>query len=93
MAAALTADVLEDQLAVALVRVLAAANKQASKSGVDIAENFITITITQRSVNGGVIWRVNYSAKNYVARRGGDLIVDVGQRWHNQTSASPAMMA
>ena len=75
MAATLTTDVLEDQRAVSLARVLAAANKQARQSGIDAAENFITIT--QRPVNGDVIWRVNYSAKNYVARRGGDLIVDV----------------
>lgn len=62
MAATLTADVLEDQLAVSLARVLAAANKQARQSGIDAAENFITIT--QRPVNGGVIWRINYSAKD-----------------------------
>jgi hypothetical protein len=55
--------------------VLAAANKQARQSGVDAAENFITIT--QRAVNGGVIWRINYSAKDSVGRRGGDLIVEV----------------
>jgi hypothetical protein len=75
MAATLTADVLEDQLAVSLARVLAAANKQARQSGVEAAENFITIT--QRPVNGDVIWRINYSAKDSVGRRGGDLIVDV----------------
>lgn len=75
MAATLTADVLEDQLAVSLARVLAAANKQARQSGVEAAENFITIA--QRSVNGDVIWRINYSAKDVVGRRGGDLIVDV----------------
>lgn len=75
MAATLTADVLEDQLAVSLARVLAAANKQARQSGVEAAENFITIA--QRPVNGDVIWRINYSAKDVVGRRGGDLIVDV----------------
>lgn len=75
MTATLTADVLEDQLAVSLARVLAAANKQARQSGIDASENFITIT--QRPVNGGVIWRINYSPKDSVGRRGGDLIVDV----------------
>lgn len=58
-----------------LARVLAAANKQARQSGVEAAENFITIA--QRPVNGNVIWRINYSAKDSVGRRGGDLIVDV----------------
>jgi len=78
MAATLTADVLEDQLAVSLARVLAAANRQASQSGINTAENFITIS--QRSSNGDVIWRVNYSAKDSVGRRGGDLIVDVDEK-------------
>lgn len=71
----LTADVLEDALAVSLARVLAAANKQARQSGIDVAENLITIT--QRSTNGDLIWRINYSPKNYAGRRGGDLIVEV----------------
>ena len=75
MAATLTADMLEDQLVVSLARALAAANKQARQSGVNAAENFITIT--QRPVNGGDIWRINYSAKDCVGRRGGDLIVEV----------------
>ena len=78
MDARLTADVLEDQLAVSLARVLAVANREAQHRGVDAAESFITIS--QRSSNGDVIWRVNYSAKDAVSRRGGDLIVDVDGR-------------
>lgn len=78
MAAILSADVLEDQLAVSLARVLAAANRQAHQSGIDATESFITIS--QRSSNGEVIWRVNYSARDAVGRRGGDLIVDVDGR-------------
>jgi len=60
---------------VSLARILAAANKQALQSGINAAESFITIS--QRSSNGEVIWRVNYSAKDVVGRRGGDLIVDI----------------
>ncbi len=78
MAATLTEDVLEDQLALSLARVLAAANRQARQSGINTAENFITIS--QRSSNGDVIWRVNYSAKDSVGRRGGDLVVDVDEK-------------
>ena len=78
MAATLTADVLEDQLAVSLARIVAAANKQAHQSGINAADSFITIS--QRSSNGEAIWRVNYSAKDVVGRRGGDLIVDVDGR-------------
>ena len=75
MAATLTADVLEDQLAVSLARVLAAANRQARQSGIDLSASFITIS--QRSSNGEVVWQVNYSPREVVGRRGGDLIVDV----------------
>ena len=78
MAATLTADVLEDQLAVSLARVLAAANRQARQSVINTAENLITIS--QHPSNGEVIWRVNYSAKDCVGRRGGDFIVDVDEK-------------
>ena len=78
MAATLTADVLEDQLAVSLACILATANKQAHQSGINANESFITIS--QRPSNAEAIWRVNYSAKDVVGRRGGDLIVDVNGR-------------
>ena len=78
MAATLTRDVLEDQLAVSLAMVLAAANREALQSGIDATQS--SISISQRSSNGEVIWRVNYSAKEAVGRRGGDLIVDVDGR-------------
>ena len=78
MAATLTADVLEDELALSLTRILATANKQAHQWCISAAESFITIS--QRSSNGEAIWRVNYSAKDVVGRRGGDLIVDVDGR-------------
>ena len=61
MAATLTRHVLEDQLAVSLAMVLAAANREAHQSGTDATQS--SISISQRSSNGEVIWRVNYSAK------------------------------
>ncbi len=75
VATTLTADVLQDDLAVSLARVMAAANKKARESGVDVLQSLITIT--QHSLNGGSLWRINYGPKDYVGRRGGDLIVDV----------------
>jgi hypothetical protein len=75
VATTLTADVLQDDLAVSLARVLAAANKKASESGVDVLQSLITIT--QRSLNSDLLWRINYGPKDYAGRRGGDLIVDV----------------
>jgi hypothetical protein len=75
MAAALTADVLQDNLAISLARALAAANKRARESGVEVLQSLITIT--QCPFNGGLVWRINYGPKDYVNRRGGDFIVEV----------------
>ena len=74
MSATLTADVLQDDLAVLLARVLATANKRARESGVDVLQSFITIT---QSFENGPRWRVNYGPKDYIGRRGGDLIIEV----------------
>ncbi|MCL4505667.1 MAG: hypothetical protein M1140_06545 [Chloroflexi bacterium] len=74
MSATLTADVLQDDLAVLLARVLATANKRARELGVDVLQSFITIT---QSFENGPRWRINYGPKNYIGRRGGDLIIEV----------------
>jgi hypothetical protein len=75
MAATLTAEVFQDELAMSLARVMAVANKRARESGVDLLHSLITIT--QRSFNGGLLWRINYGPQDYVGRRGGDFIVEV----------------
>jgi hypothetical protein len=75
MVATLTAEVLEDDIAVSLARAMAAANKRARELGVDALQTLITIT--QRSLNGSLVWRINYGPKDYVGRRGGDLIIEV----------------
>lgn len=74
MAAVLSSDVLQDNLAVSLARVIAAANKRASELGVDALQSIITVT---QMTNGEACWRVNYGPKDYIGQRGGDLIVDV----------------
>ena len=74
MSATLTADVLQDDLAMLLARVLATANKRARELGVDVLQSFITIT---QSFENGPRWRINYGPKNYIERRGGDLIIEV----------------
>ncbi|MBM3130025.1 MAG: hypothetical protein FJ009_15560 [Chloroflexi bacterium] len=81
MAAVLTADVLQDEVAVSLARVVAAANARAREAGVDLRQSLVSIT--QQSFDGGLIWRVNYGPRDYVSRRGGDFIVEV-----DPTSAS-----
>jgi hypothetical protein len=75
MATVLTEDVLQDDIAVSLARVIAAANKRAGELGVDVLASIITVS--QLPVNNDFLWRVNYGPKNYVGQRGGDLILDV----------------
>jgi hypothetical protein len=75
MAVELTAEVLQDDIAVSLARVIAAANKRARELGVDVVQSLITIT--QLPLNGSLLWRINYGPKDYVGRRGGDLIMEV----------------
>lgn len=68
-------DILDDALAVSLARMLAAANKRARELGVDAKQ--CSISIAQNGLDTDANWRVNYGAKDYVGRRGGDLIIDV----------------
>lgn len=75
MTVTLKSEIVEDALEISMARALAAANKRASKLGVNLIQ--IIITITHCSVNGGVFWRVNYGPKDYIGRRGGDLIIEV----------------
>ena len=63
-----------DEMAVSLARVMAVANKRARESGIDLQS---LITITQRSFNSSLVWRINYGPKDYVGRRGGDLMIEV----------------
>jgi len=75
MTTTLTDEVLQDDMAVSLARATATANKRARELGVDIIQSLITIT--QHSSNGGLLWRINYGPKDYIGRRGGDLIIEV----------------
>lgn len=75
MAETLNAEILQDNLALSLARALAAANKKARELGIDVVQSLISIT--QLTLNGGSLWRINYGPKDYVNRRGGDLIIDV----------------
>ncbi len=81
MQTTLSADVLEDAIAVSLARAMASANKRALEEGVDVPQSLITIS--QRFFNGDTLWRINYAQKKYVGRRGGDLIIEVDQSGAN----------
>ena len=75
MTTTLTAEVLQDEIAVSLARVLAVANRYAREIGVDLLQSLITVT--QCPFDGRSIWRINYGPRDYVGRRGGDLIIEV----------------
>ena len=75
MTTTLGAEVLQDDIAVSLARVIASANKRARELGVDVPQS--VISITQHSANGGWLWRISYGPKDCVGRRGGDLTVEV----------------
>lgn len=75
MSAVLSSDVLQDDVAVTAARAIAAANKHARELNVDVVQSIISLT--QHDRDGSWVWRVNYGAKDYIGRRGGDLIVDV----------------
>jgi len=74
MGATLSADVLEDDMAISLARVLASANRRARELNIDVPESLITIT---QLIDNVPCWRINYGPKDYVGRRGGDLVIEV----------------
>ena len=73
--ATLSTDVLQDDIAVSLARVMTTANKRARELGVDILQSLITIT---QHFENGLLWRINYGPKDYIGKRGGDLMIEVG---------------
>jgi hypothetical protein len=78
MTTRLTADVLQDDLAISLARAIAVANKKARELGIDVAQSLISIV--QQPQNGNSIWQINYGVQDYVNRRGGDVLVEVDMR-------------
>ena len=75
MSAVLSSDVLQDDVAVTAACAIAAANKRARELNVDVMQSIISLT--QHDRDGSWVWRVNYGAKDYIGRRGGDLMVEV----------------
>ena len=75
MAATLAPEVYRDDIALSLARVMATANARARELGVDATQSLITVT--QRPDENRLLWRVSYGPKDYIGRRGGDLILDI----------------
>ncbi len=75
MPGVLSNETLQDEIAVSVARVLASANRKAKELGVDVQTSLITVS--QHLTNGVWLWRVHYGARDYVGRRGGDLMIDI----------------
>lgn len=75
MATVLSDETLQDEIAVSVALVLASANRKAKELGVDVQTSLITVS--QHLTKGIWLWRVHYGARDYVGRRGGDLIIDI----------------
>jgi len=78
MATVLSKETLQDEIAVSVAEVLASANRKAKELGVDVKESLITVS--QHLAKGVWLWRVHYGARDYVGRRGGDLMIDIDPR-------------
>jgi hypothetical protein len=66
-----------DERVLGVARALALANEAAKSEGADPALS--RITISEEPSAQGRIWRVNYGPRDYVGRRGGDIIVFVDE--------------
>jgi hypothetical protein len=75
MTVTLSPDVLQDDIAVGIARVIAVANKRARELNIDVLQSIISLT--QHPQHDAWVWRVNYGAKDYIGRRGSDLMVEV----------------
>jgi hypothetical protein len=70
-------EIQRDRLVMSVARALALANEAAVAKGTDPADSLVTIT-EEVSTTGG-LWRIHYGPRDYVNRRGGDLIVLVDE--------------
>jgi len=69
-----TSDLLEDDVAVSVAKIVAVANRRARELGIDIARSELSLT---RDPHEGDVWHVHYGPLDYVRHRGGDVTIDV----------------
>jgi hypothetical protein len=67
-----------DQLVMSVARALALANEAARTQGTEPDNSLVTIT--EEPSPTGRLWRIHYGPRDFVGRRGGDLIVLVDER-------------
>jgi hypothetical protein len=70
-------DIQQDKLAMAVARAVAIANEAAASQGLDPAGALVTIT--EESSPPQRLWRIHYGPRDYMNRRGGDLIILVDE--------------
>lgn len=68
----------QDHLAMSIARALALANEAALSQGIKPTDS--SVTITEEASSGGRYWRIHYGPRDYINRRGGDLIVLVDEQ-------------
>ena len=67
----------QNQLVASVARALTLANDAAFAQGIEPADSLVTIT--EEACATGRVWRIHYGPREYVGRRGGDLIVLVDE--------------
>lgn len=78
MATVTVKELQQNHLVTSVARALALANEAALKQGTVPADSLVTIT--EETSPTGRLWRIHYGPRDYVGRRGGDLIVLVDER-------------
>ncbi len=67
----------QDHLVMSVARALALANEAALAQGTEPANSLVSIS--EEKSAAGRVWRIHYGPRDYVNRRGGDLIVLVDE--------------
>jgi hypothetical protein len=78
MATPTVEEIQQDGVAMSVARALAIANEAALARGTDLEQNLISIT--EEAPPPDRVWRIHYGPRDYIHRRGGDLIILVNER-------------
>lgn len=70
-------DIQQDRLVMSVARALTLANEAALAEGTEPDHSLVTIT--EEASPAGRLWRIHYGPRDYIGRRGGDLIVLVDE--------------
>ena len=75
MAEAISSEILKNPTVASVALAVSVANEKAQEYGVDLTK--CLISITQEMTEEQILWRIHYGPKDYIHRRGGDLVVYV----------------